>query len=108
MAEVEQRQPQRTAMHEQERDQEAADTAIAVEERVDGLELGMRERTVDQVRQPAVIVHELLEGFQRDLHSWWRGRHEACGLRAVAADPVLGAAKLPRRSLRSTHPGHQL
>src|SRR5690606_15029864 len=61
-AEVQQRIAQHAIVAEQERGQEPADAAVAIEERMDRLELHVGEAGPDEVRQAvAPIVEEALE-----------------------------------------------
>jgi hypothetical protein len=80
---------------EQERDQQPPDAAIAVEERVDGLELRVRHRCVDERRELLVMEERLQvpERFTETMRSW---RNERCGRerRVTRADPVLRGAEL--------------
>ncbi len=78
-------------LHEQ-REQQLARTAVAVEERVDGLEQSMCLSNPNQGRKTAVVMQSLLQGSNRagDLHG--RRRDEAGFSGSAAANPVLGAA----------------
>src|SRR5690606_27196199 len=94
-AEVEQRIAQHAVVAEQKRDQEPADAAVAVEERMDRLELHVGEAGPDEVRQAvAPIVEEALERSHRVRDRGVRRRHEHGITRPGAADPVLGTPKL--------------
>ena len=65
---------------------------------MDGLELHVREPGFDHRRGEAVlVVEEALQVIERCLHLVRRRRHEAGVAGPGAADPVLGAAELPRR-----------
>ena len=80
---------------EQERDEEAAETAIAIKEGVDGLELDMGERGPQQEGQAAgVVVQEFFQRAHARLNLLGRGRDEVGIAGACAADPVLAAAEL--------------
>jgi hypothetical protein len=49
-AEIEERAPQEAPLVQEERDEEPTDTTVAVEERVDGLELRMEHAALDELR----------------------------------------------------------
>ena len=93
--EVEERLGEQPAVVEQERDEEAAETAIAIEEGVDGLELDVGERGLQQEGQAAgVVMQELFQRAHARLNLLGRGRDEVGIAGAGAADPVLAAAEL--------------
>jgi len=83
-------------MHEQERDQEPPHTTVAIDERVDGFELGVSEPDVDQDRQLVLLVEEALEVVESRMHLRERGRHEGRSFngRVLRSDPVLMSAEL--------------
>ena len=60
-AEVEQRARQQPPVAKEQRDQQASQTAVAVEVGVQGLELCVQEANPDEWRQVAVIVDGTLE-----------------------------------------------
>ena len=96
-------------MDEQKRDQETPDSAVAVEERVDRLELRVRQTGVDE-RRERLLVEKPLEVVQRHLHLRDRRRDES-GLvqgRVLGPDPVLRAAELAREAVGATGPRKQL
>lgn len=70
--EVEQGLGQCVSQHEHERDHQATDPAVAVEERMDHLELVVGDRELDQERKVG-LVQELLEVAECSLHfvGWW-------------------------------------
>ena len=76
--------------------------AVAVVERVDGLELGVGDGGLDQ-RWEMVAVAELAQVGEELRHVLGRRRDEvgAAGVVVVAADPVLHVADSVRRSRRS-------
>ena len=96
-------------MDEQEGDQQPADTAVAVEEWVDGLELRMCQAGVDECGQ-LLLVQEALEVVERLLHLVDRGRHERrlCQARVLRPDPVLRAAKLAGETVSTATAGQEL
>ena len=98
-AQVQQRALQHAALHEQQRDQQTPDTAVAVEERVDRLELSVRQSDERQRRlEPA--VQEYLQVPDRVWQAiGWR-RHERSVL--VSATSSGGAAICAPTSLAST------
>ena len=96
-AQVEQRLAEHAGVAEEQRDQQPPDAAVAVEEGVDGLELHVRERRLDEHRQVvAVVVQEALQGGHAVGDGRVRRRHEDGVAGARAADPVLAAAELAR------------
>ena len=64
-AEVQQRMRQQLPVLEQQRDQQTADAAVAIEIRVDGLELHVREADAHQRRKLVVGMEVLLEVAQQ-------------------------------------------
>src|SRR5947207_3028551 len=94
-AEIEERAAQHALLAEEQRDKQPPEPAVAVEERVDGLELYMSEPRLHEdgnlrrsrVQEPLEIAHA-----SPDLAR--RRRHEGSIARPRAADPVLAAAKL--------------
>src|SRR5258708_30231185 len=83
-------------MDEQERDQEAPDPSVAVEVRVDALELGVGETGEDQKRWRGLGVEELLECVESLLHlgNRWRDERRLFQGGTFRSNPVLGAAEL--------------
>src|SRR3546814_6221823 len=80
-----------------QRDQQAAEAAVAVAEGVDGFELHVRERGLDQRRR--VVGRCMQEGLERGqciIQGFGRRRHEMGERRGRAADPDLGLAELAR------------
>jgi hypothetical protein len=96
-AEVEERVAEDPRLAEQQRDEETADAAVAVEKRMDRLELHVRQGRAQEHRHAVALrVKELLElrhalGNRRV----WR-RHESGVSRSRATNPVLGAAEFAR------------
>ena len=60
-AQVKQRLGEQLPVLQQERDEQATDAAVAVEKRVDSLELDMHEGGADERRQVVVAVDVLLK-----------------------------------------------
>ena len=100
---------QHAALGQQERDQQPADAPVAVEKRVNGLELHVRERDLDQRRQAVLSVQESLQVTQHAGHHVVRRRHEGRrGERASAgADPVLARAQLAGLEPAAAYAAHQ-
>ena len=84
------------ALHEQERDKQAPDAAVAVKERVDRLELGVSERCLDKGGKVRRVVQEAFKVIQRRVHVYRGRRHERSVLNpgTFASDPGLGGPKL--------------
>ena len=76
-------------------DEGAADAAVPVRERVDGLELRVGDRGLDDGREVRP-VHERDQVVHEALHVLGRGRDEvgAAGVVGVPANPVLALAEL--------------
>ncbi len=93
--EVKDRLVQDASFREEERDQQTADAPVAVEERVDRLELHMCQSDLDERRQVVGLVNELLEVAKRVGNDVMRRRHEASGVdhRTGRTDPVLARPK---------------
>ena len=105
---IEQRLCKQTTVVQEQGDEEAAEAAIAIEKRMNGLELHMGERGFDQHGQAGGFVVE--EGFERGhagLDLWRRGRNEAGVTRAGASDPILAAAKLSGLFVAASAFGHE-
>ena len=96
-AEIEERLPQDVVDAQIQRHQEAADAAVAVQERMQGLELNMEQARLDQGRQArGVLVHEALEGVEASLQLRHGRRYEESVSRPGPTDPVLRAAEFAR------------
>ncbi len=78
---VQQRARQQVTFDQEEDDQQAPEPAVAVEERVDRLELVMGERGRDERRQVVIVVDESLEVGERcaEIVDGWR--HKRRGVR---------------------------
>ncbi len=75
---------------------------------MDGLELGMRKRGMDQRRQ-GVVVEEALPGVEA-LHQRLGRRRHICGIRRRAAgraDPVPDTPEFPGHGAVAAHAAHQ-
>ena len=108
-AQVEERRGQHAARHQQERDQEASDAAIAVEEGVDRLEVGVGDGGVHERRQ-GLVVEEPLPGGEARHQLIGRGRDVGRVVHRAArrSDPVLAAPELARRRHVPAHPPHEV
>src|SRR5205807_4929523 len=95
-AQVQQRLGEQLPVLQQERDEQATDAAVAVEKRVDGLELDVHERGADERRQVVVAVDVLLKIAEKTCQLLGRRRDENGVARTSAADPVLAASQLAR------------
>ena len=91
-AEVQKRLPEEPGVAQHQGDQQSSQAAVAVQERVNGLELNMRQAGLDEngksvvggVDEPFQVGHALL-----DVVGWRRNEGRIAGTRA--ADPVLGS-----------------
>ena len=110
VGEVEEGELEDIAVAEEEGDEEAADAAIAIEEGVDGFELGVRVGAVDEGGEIAGGVEEffqIAEGLSHFVDGW----RDVGGIlegAASGADPVLGAAEFSGVSLAAACAGHEL
>ncbi len=98
--EIQQRPREALALDEEQRDEQPSQTAVAADERMDGLELRVEHRALDEVGQRAALLQERLERGQHLRELLRRRRH--VGRRrhggAGRAEPVLRAAELARRA----------
>ena len=106
-AEVQQRLVEQPPVLDEQRDQQPADAAVSVQERVDRLELHVRESGPHQGRQVAVGMPPALQRRQNVRDVLGRGRDEAGVARPAAADPVLRAADLAGQLVRAAGAAHQ-
>ena len=93
---VQHRLVQHLLLAEQEGDQQPADAAVAVEERVDRLKLRVREADPEQQREGVLGVEEAFQGAERVGQFGRRGRDEASAFVQRAsggADPVLAGTQ---------------
>src|SRR5450631_3770320 len=94
-------------MLEQQGNEQPTDTAIAVEVRMDGLKLNMRQPDANQRRQPTFRMKILLKVRQerRQLLGW--GGNEYGVARACPANPVLPAANFAWLLIGAADSAHQ-
>ena len=83
------------------------DSAIAIEERMDRLELRVCKPRLDQGRQGIVAVDPSLERRQRVRHLLWGRWHEPSVSGSGATDPVLAGPHLARRLVRPSDAVHE-
>src|SRR5438876_661423 len=110
MREIQHRLVQRLAFAEEERDEQAADAAVAIEERMNRLELSVGESDFDQQWQAIRFVQERLEVAQSGGY-FVRRRRDERGVRerrGAGPDPVLTPTQLARGQTRSADPLQQL
>jgi hypothetical protein len=88
-------------------DEQTNDSAVAIQERVDRLELHVGKPGLDQRRQGIVRVQSLLERGHELGHDLWRRRNEPGVAGPRAPDPVLCAANGTGRLVGSAHSSHQ-
>src|SRR5438874_1804341 len=107
-AQVEERRGQHALGDEQQRDEQPSDAPVAVEEGVDGFELRVHERGVNEWGE-RVVVQEVLPGAEALHEAVRRRRHEGgVGERASRrADPVLAAPETAGRCGVAPRPTHE-
>src|SRR5690606_21933187 len=94
-AEVQEWPPQGSMDAKVQRHQQAPDAAITVEERMDRLELHVKQPGLDEGRKPRLIfMHEGFECGEAGIEFRYRRRDEQRVRWASAADPVLRAPEL--------------
>ncbi len=94
--EIQQRLSHRSFVDQYQRNQEPAGAPIAIQERMDRLELNVREGCLHEGRCPlGLIVQELLQGGDAGEHFLRRRRDEHGVSRSGSSDPVLASAELP-------------
>ena len=107
-AEVQQRLGQEPALVQEHGNQQAPQAPVAIQKRVDGFKLHMRQCGLDEHRRGRGLLVQ--KGFQRrhaGLHGLrWR-RHKARIARPGATDPVLGAPELAGGFVAATATAHQ-
>ncbi len=105
VTQVEHRLMQDVSVGQQQRDQQPTDSSIAVQERVNRLELGVNEAAVDQHREIVPRMQKTLEVVERVPHPPHRRRDERrVGKRHVAGtDPIPRRAELPRLLVGTAH-----
>ena len=96
-AEIEDRLAQHPRLAEDQRDEQPTQAPIAVEKRVDRLELDVGQARPDERGQRRILaVQEALERIEAFVQSIGRRRHEQGVAGPGSADPVLRAAKFAR------------
>src|SRR6266498_3703807 len=108
-AEVEQRAREHFPLGgKEERHKESTDAAVAIEERVDCLEMRVCEGGLNEDGcRNGIVMEELLQGAHHR-ENFLVGRWNVAGsARPGASDPVLRSPKLSRRSLSSPHAGKE-
>ena len=94
-------------MLKKQRDKQSPDASVAIQERVDRLELHVCEARLHQRRQRIIRVNPLVELRHERRHIFGRRGHEPRVAGPRAADPVLGASDLARLLLRAAHAAHE-
>ena len=93
---------------EVEGNHEAPNTPVAVQKRMDRLELIVDERDLQQFREVVLLVmHESLEVRHQVIDQGVHGRHEYGVVDRGAADPVLAAPELAWHLVLAPDPMHQ-
>ncbi len=105
--EIEQRLLDQTPKLHEQRDQQPADTAVSVEERVDRLELYMCQPDPNQGGKVAVFMPPLLQGSKRAWNLLGRRRDESLISGSAAANPVLQAADFTGQLVLAADAAHQ-
>lgn len=94
-------------MFHEQGDQQAADTAVAVQEGMDGFKLDVGQSRADQGRQRVIPVHPAVQIRERFRHGVRRERDIDRVSGVCAADPVLRCANCTGRFVGSPHSMHQ-
>lgn len=93
-AEIKQRLAQHAFRAEQKGDEQPAQASVAVEKRMDGFKMDVRQRGFDQERGfDGVVVQEFFQRAETFQHLIGRRRNEQGVAGARAAHPILGAAE---------------
>jgi hypothetical protein len=101
--EVEQWVPEHAFGVEQEGDEKAAEAAVAIQEGVDGFELHMGERGLDENGGgDGLVVEEIFQCAEALEQGIGRRGHMSGIARACAADPILAAPELAGFLVRAT------
>jgi len=89
--EVQQRLVQTFAFDQEQRNQQSANAAISIQERIDGFELLMHDRALHQIGHGIADVNEFFPVVQAFIHCIHRWRHIGRWRRrtALRTDPVL-------------------
>jgi len=100
--EVEQRLREASARGEEDHDEDTAKPPVPADERMDGLELRVDHRALQEVGQPVAFGHERFELVEPGPHLAHRRRDvDGVGRRRIGRpDPVLGRTELARRPRR--------
>ena len=107
-AQVHQRLPQQRPVLHECGDQQSPDASVAIQEGVDGFELGVDQRDPDQRRQVGVGgMDEALQVRQQTGHLLRRWRHEGGIARSRAANPVLRATQFAGQLAGTSRPIEQ-
>ena len=106
---IEHRVREAAALDEEQRDEQAAEPAVALEERVDGLEALVQERALHERREAGALSDEPVPLGERRVHLGHRRGHVDRRLdgRPRRSDPVLAAAELARRPGGVAHAAQQ-
>src|SRR5208337_2657071 len=110
MAQIKERALEDTPLAEQKCNEQPAHTPIAVEERMNGFKLCVRQPAVDQHRQRGRVVKEVFKIIERLMHLVdWR-RHEGGSLQGAVlrTNPVLAPSKLARSAMGAANPFEQI
>lgn len=94
-------------MFDQESDQQPPDATVAIEKRVDGLELHVSQSGPHQGRQVARAMNPLVELAESTGNLFRRGRNERRVSRPCPSDPVLRSANGPGLFVRTTYATHE-
>src|SRR5579885_517955 len=107
---IEQRPFQDLLFAQQKGDQQAPDSSVSVEERMNGLELRMSDPHLDERRHWMFLVQELLKVVERLSHLMWRRRRisRVCQRRTGRVNAVLRMSKLARITLGTSDALRQL
>jgi hypothetical protein len=106
-AQVEEGLAQDPALHQHQHDQQPPQTPVAIEERVDRLELHVDKGRHHQPREVIVGMEETLQIRHAALHQPRGRRYEAGVASSGATDPVLAVPELTRQSIGATPTGEQ-
>ena len=107
---IEQRALEDLPLAEQERDQQPPHAPVAVDERVDGLELGVSEAQCTRTGKEVMSCRNTSRLSSAGCISWTGGGTKAAVLRSWQSggpDPVLGRAELAGRLVAATDAAKQ-
>ena len=90
---------------EQECNEQATDTTVAIDERVDRFKLGVGKCAVDQHWERIAVVEESFQVVQGGGHCMDRGWNERRRMKVASRwpNPVLCSAKVTRSTIASPH-----